>query len=72
MVAEMATGFGPRLAALREGKGWTQSELAKRAGQSRQNVAKWESGLHEPSWPAVVALAKALGVKPNAFMPKDE
>lgn len=61
------TGFGPRLRRLRLAAGWTQAALAARAGVSRRAVIKWERGEREPSWPAVVALARALGVGVERF-----
>src|SRR4051794_30290398 len=58
---------GSRLRGLREQAGLTQSELAERAGFTRDGIAKWESGSREPSWSNVLALAQALGVDCTAF-----
>jgi DNA-binding XRE family transcriptional regulator len=61
------TGFGRRLAELREEKGVSQAELAERAGCHRFTVSKLERGDQEPAWPLVVALCRALGVSCTDF-----
>lgn len=58
------------LTRLLDQKGWTQSDLARRAtdymiggGRIRPNqVSQWLRGDHAPAKPAAVAVAKALGV----------
>lgn len=42
----MAGLFPTRLTALREGRGWTQADLADRLGVARETVIRWESGRH--------------------------
>jgi putative transcriptional regulator len=64
------TGFAQRLKALREAAGLTQAQLAERAGLYSFSVAKLEQGVQEPTWPTVLALAKALGVNCLAFCPE--
>ena len=59
--------FGARLQELRLARGWTQRELAQKAGVKVWAVRHWESGKHEPGWLSVVALADALGVPTEAF-----
>jgi transcriptional regulator with XRE-family HTH domain len=57
----MAT-FGERLAKAREKHGWTQQELADRAGIRYETINRIENGKHaEPRVYVAVALAKALG-----------
>jgi putative transcriptional regulator len=63
------TGFAAKLRAIREAAGVSQAELADRAGLNRFGVAKLEQGVREPGWATVVALARALGVTPNDFLP---
>ena len=58
--------FASRLTALREAAGFSQYELAKRCGISRQSMSQLEKGA-VPSWPTVQALARALGVSTEAF-----
>jgi transcriptional regulator with XRE-family HTH domain len=64
------TNFGERLKALREAGGLAQEQLAQRASCSTFTVSRLERGAQEPYWPLVVALAKALGVTPNDFLPQ--
>jgi len=61
------TGFGQCLREAREKKGWTQKELAEKAGTHTNTIARLERGEQEPAWPLVLALAKALGVDCTAF-----
>lgn len=51
-----------RLQVARERRGWTQVELARSAGVSRQLVGAVEAGRHAPRVDAALALARALGV----------
>ncbi len=46
-------------------KGLTQEELAKRAGTSRTNITRFESGSYNPSVEMMVRIATALGVRLN-------
>ena len=55
--------FGMRLKEIREQKGMTQEELAKRADVSRAYLSRLEMGRHDPPLSTVEKLAKALGVK---------
>jgi transcriptional regulator with XRE-family HTH domain len=57
------SAFGKRLAALREQKGVTQSELADRLGVSQQLVAYYERRALSPSLDFVEQLATALDVQ---------
>ena len=51
------------LKALREEKGLTQDELAKRAQLTKPYISQLENGVRKnPSLPALERLAKALGV----------
>ena len=47
----------------RKSKQMTQEELAKRAGISRPNVSRFESGNYNPSLEMLVRLAAALDMK---------
>lgn len=62
-----ATGFGPRLRALRLAAGLTQKQLADRVGMHYQNLARLERGTRGPSWETVLKLADALGVSTEEF-----
>lgn len=63
------TGFGEILKQLRESEGWSQAELAERANCHKRTISQLERGLHEPAWPLVVALARALDVDITVFLP---
>lgn len=49
------------LRAAREGKGWTQAQLADAIGVSRKTVNTVENGIFVPSTIIALKLAKALG-----------
>ncbi len=54
---------------LREGKGWTQAELAKRVKVTRPYITMLESGVRKtPSLMMLKRLAKALGVPVTALL----
>lgn len=63
--------FGVKLRELRSAAGLSQAALADLAGVSQRAVAHWEQGLRQPTWDAVQALAKALGVDCRAFVTDD-
>lgn len=47
---------------LRQARGWTQAQLAEKAGFSRAYIARLEIGRHDPPLSALEKLAKALRV----------
>jgi transcriptional regulator with XRE-family HTH domain len=63
-----ADWFGARLRELRAAAGWTQVQLAARAGLTREGVAQLETGRRKPAWETVLTLCKALGVNCLAFL----
>lgn len=46
-----------RIREVREAQGWTQQELAERAGVSRQSIISIERGRYVPSLPLALRLA---------------
>lgn len=57
----------------RQRKGWTQVELAQRAGVTQVHISSIELGkVAAPSWETVSRLSKALGVKPETLFPVSE
>ena len=52
-----------RLKELRGERGWTQQELADRAGVSRQTIHSIEAGKYDPSLPLAFVLARLFGAK---------
>ena len=63
------SGFAHELARLRGAKGWTQTQLAEQSGLSMSEITKLEQSRREPGWPAVLALAQALDVGVEEFVP---
>lgn len=69
----MKETFGDRVKRLRNAKGFTQEELARKAGyKDRSSVAKIEAGERNPSQSIVSSLAKALGTTPARLMGWEE
>jgi transcriptional regulator with XRE-family HTH domain len=66
------TAFGLRLKSLRESAGLTQKQLAEKAGVAQRTVSSLEQNLYEPVWSTVLALARALSVKVQAFVPTED
>ena len=55
-------GLGNRLREEREGRGWTQAELAGRVAVSRKTINMVENRLAIPSTLLAIKLARALSV----------
>lgn len=51
-----------QLRTLRTGRGWTQEDLGRRVGVSRQAVIALESGKHDPSLDLAYRIAAVLGL----------
>ena len=54
--------FGDILKKLRDEKGWSQAQLAKRLGLSTSIIAHYESGARYPSLEALTELSRVMGV----------
>lgn len=61
--------FGRHLRKLREKKGWTQEELADRAGMHFTYVGQIERGVRNPSLVNLYRIAKALKVDFGSIFP---
>ena len=57
---------------LREARGWTQAELARRLGVTRNGVNSWEQGLSMPSPACLVELAKVFSVSADYLLGIEE
>lgn len=57
----MAEGLSNRLREERARRGWTQAELAERAGVSRKTINTVENGVFVPSTILALRLARVLG-----------
>jgi transcriptional regulator with XRE-family HTH domain len=60
------------LKSLREKAGYTQKQLAEKAGITLGDVRNLEQGIHNARWTTVRALADALGVSCEAFTQEPE
>ncbi len=65
---EAAPGFGKRLIALRRLRGMTQVQLAEAADTTQRAISYYETTGNYPPAPALVALAKALGVSTDELL----
>ena|SRR5690554_5870144 len=62
----MEETMGKRIARLREAKGMTQAEMARRLGLSRASIHQWETDASPNIRPAnLLALADLLGTDPH-------
>jgi putative transcriptional regulator len=53
----------------REGRGWSQGELARRLGVSRQTINAVETDKYDPSLPLALRMTKLFGVDvPDLFI----
>lgn len=59
--------FGQRLKELRTAAGMTQGDLAEKVNVTVRSISRLETGVQEATWPVVLALCAALGVKCDAF-----
>lgn len=57
-----------RIKALREARGWTQAELARRMNMTRNGINSLEQGLSMPSPPSLVDLAKLFSVSTDYLL----
>ena len=57
-----------RLKALREARGWTQAELARKMNMTRNGINSWEQGLSMPSPPSLVDLARLFSVSTDYLL----
>ena len=62
-----------QIARLRIAKGLTQEELAERAGVRQPNIARLESGKHQPTLDLLRRVAEALGYRLDLrFVPAED
>ena len=59
---EMINLLSTQIKTLRQGKGWTQAELARRLHISPSAIGMYEQGRREPSVDTLVALSKEFDV----------
>jgi len=59
--------FAQKLRDLRTAKGWSQKELADKAGFAQSAIARWEAGQQIPAVDSFQSLCVALGVRCTVF-----
>lgn len=59
---------GEAISMLRELKGWTQEELARKSGIAATNISRLENGHMDLGKQRAIALSKAFGVHPATLM----
>ena len=57
-----------RIKALRESRGWTQAELARRMNMTRNGINSWEQGLSMPSPQSLGDLARLFSVSTDYLL----
>ena len=57
-----------RIKALREARGWTQAELARKMNMTRNGINSWEQGLSMPSPQSLVDLARLFSVSTDYLL----
>lgn len=65
-----AMTLGERVRALRNERGWTQAELARRSGLNNQTVHRIEHGVMNSGWQSRLKLARAFGIPVAALDPQ--
>jgi transcriptional regulator with XRE-family HTH domain len=64
----LAPRIGERIACLRQRRGWSRVELAKRLAVQRDRLAKWELGKNLPPVEMLAPLARTLGVSADELL----
>lgn len=58
------------LTAVRTWRGLSIRDLARDAGRRPAKIAKYEAGVVQPAWEALIRMARRLGVRPHLLMPE--
>jgi transcriptional regulator with XRE-family HTH domain len=66
-VTALAQQFGRRIQRERLARGWTQVQLAAKAGLNQKVISNYESGKSEPGLGSFMALARAFGMSLDAL-----
>ncbi|WIV52932.1 helix-turn-helix domain-containing protein [Amycolatopsis nalaikhensis] len=61
--ARLAFELGAEVRTLREAQGWTQTQVAERAGMTQSAMARFEAGGRIPTLPVLARIAAALQVQ---------
>ena len=60
--------LGEKILNMRKARGWSQEELADRAGVSRQAVSRWESGSAKPDADRIVVICDLFGISADYLL----
>jgi transcriptional regulator with XRE-family HTH domain len=63
-----SVAVGKRIRELREIRGWSQAELARRVGTHRPIVGRVERGIHGQGTNTILKYAEALQVRPELIV----
>lgn len=63
--------IGSRIRELREGKNWTQEDLAIRVGIQRSSISRIENNAMFPSIPVLIRIANAFDLTLSGFFCKE-
>lgn len=70
--ARLRFELGEAVRARREELGWSQRQLAERAGMTQPGVARFEAGGTTPTIPVLERLARALGLRLTVALGPDQ
>ena len=68
-VQEWTALIGPRIRAIRQKRGKSQSQLARLVGLNHSNISVLEKGTALPSVQTLYMIGKVLRVKPGSLLP---
>lgn len=60
--------LGTKLRELRRERGWTQAQVAERIGGTASVVSAYENGIRQPSYEALIRLARLYGVSTDYLL----
>lgn len=63
---------GAKIRQARHDKGWTQAELARRAGIRERQVIRWENEQHSPRLDGIAKIAAVTGLAVGDFIADDD
>ncbi len=67
-----STDIGQRIFDLRDERGWSQTELSRRASLSRTTISHLESGTTKPASATIRKLARAFDMTAQEFLATEE
>jgi transcriptional regulator with XRE-family HTH domain len=70
--ARLRFELGEAVRSRREELGWSQRQLAERAGMTQPGVARFEAGGTTPTIPVLERLARALGLRLTVTLDPDQ